>query len=156
MIDVVSVLPYQDLRELIHFAWQWHRCYFPINVSTFKLWTFTCLQESVNMTLVPLASCIKLQEIEFHGRTDVYSADIRPMSVCVYQTNFPCVVIKIFYSQSLKHPVSLSMELHKGSLFFLQYTSMSFELNSKNTAFKHLYIFHHTLFNIIKLFILMK
>ena len=101
-----------------------------LNIQTVDKVTFTCLKESVNMTLVPLASCIKLQEIEFHGRTDVYSADIRPLSVCVYQTNFPCVVIKIFYSQSLKQTVSLSMELHKGSLFFLQHTSMPFELNN--------------------------
>ena len=101
-----------------------------LNIQTVDKVTFTCLKESVNMTLVPLASCIKLQEIEFHGRTDVYSAHILPLSVCVYQTNFPCVVIKIFYSQSLKQTVSLSMELHKGSLFFLQHTSMPFELNN--------------------------
>ena len=89
-----------------------------LNIQTVDKVTFTCLKESVNMTLVPLASCIKLQEIEFHGRTDVYSADIRPLSVCVYQTNFPCVVIKIFYSQSLNKQWACQWSFIKGRYYF--------------------------------------
>ena len=86
-IDVNSVLPkLGGLRELKHFAWLGHRRAHPVNVSSFGLCTSLLslvLGKMSIRSLAPLASCLELQDIEFHEWTELYPVDIRPLSACM-------------------------------------------------------------------------